>query len=85
MTTPREWAVAAPLPDGDVLIAGGGSTADASLKSWLSTAEVYDSRERVRGRRASDGRVKDLRCNELARRITRGGSNPTAQPWPVDG
>ncbi|MGA9373369.1 MAG: kelch repeat-containing protein, partial [Solirubrobacterales bacterium] len=37
MTTPREHAVAAPLPDGRVLVAGGF---DGS--SYLSSAEIFD-------------------------------------------
>ncbi|MDA8069937.1 MAG: choice-of-anchor D domain-containing protein, partial [Actinomycetota bacterium] len=37
MTVARQYAVAAPLPNGDVLIAGG-----ANLSGVLSSAEVYD-------------------------------------------
>jgi hypothetical protein len=39
LNTPRSYAVAAPLPDGDVLIAGGLDLGNPEL----STAELYDT------------------------------------------
>ena len=43
MTTPRGLAAAAPLPNGDVLIAGGqGGNVDPTKEVLLGSAEIYD-------------------------------------------
>ena len=42
MSTPRSGAVAAPLPDGRVLVAGGIVSSAVTYTCYLSSAEVFD-------------------------------------------
>jgi hypothetical protein len=69
MTTPRQWAVAATLPGGDVLIAGGSDSSGHLANSFLASAEVFKpaalANRGTTGLHHQVGRIRLVTCEQV--------------------